>query len=244
MSTSGQRIYAIGDIHGCLEKLEAVLTWVAADIAAEGPEAPVIVCLGDYGDRGVQTRGVIDRLIGLAAGDARTVVLRGNHDQYLIDYLAGRGYPSHWPSELMGGTATLASYDIGFADGVEAARAAVGPEHRSFLDATELMYRAGAYVFVHAGIRPEVPLDAQTADDLVWIREPFLSWTEPHEAIVVHGHTPGDQVMHCGNRIAVDTGAVFGGLLSCVVLEGAQAWTLGAGGCAPLEPVSDGWRLG
>ncbi|WP_112322372.1 metallophosphoesterase family protein [Oceanibium sediminis] len=234
--TDGKRIYAIGDIHGCLGALEHVLGRIAADFSARPHPAPVTLCVGDYVDRGPDARGVLDRLLALDGA----VLLLGNHDELFRDFLLG-DLPGEmfasWQRGAMGGRETLASYGLNPGVSPEEARAVAPASHLGFLQRAPRLVRIGGYVFVHAGIRPGVPLDRQDPHDLIWIREPFLSWTGPHPGIVVHGHTPVERVTHHGNRIEIDTGAVFGGPLSCLVLEGDTAMVLGSDGPRPLTPV-------
>ncbi|MSU88557.1 serine/threonine protein phosphatase [Rhodobacteraceae bacterium 2CG4] len=241
--TDGRRIYAIGDVHGCLEQLDTVLDRIAADLAQRPHDAPLIVFLGDYGDRGPDSRGVIERLVALAAEPLPTLFLLGNHDHMFLEYLREppvRGSDRlHWLSRALGGSRTLASYGV-TANALAPGRAhrafvrAVPAAHVAFLEGAAFGARIGGYFFAHAGIRPGVPLDRQDLWDLIWIREPFLSDTGAHPAVVVHGHTPTDRVENHGNRIGVDTGAVFGGRLSCIVLEDEDQAELTGAGLASL----------
>lgn len=254
--TEGQRIYAIGDVHGRRDLLEATLERIRADLARRPHPRPRVVCLGDYVDRGPDSRGVIETLIALRDSDLAADFLLGNHDSYVEEYLArpdwyDRTY--HWLHSSMGGAATLASYGVADASEMrplatrDAFAAALPPAHRAFLQDCALWRRVGGYVFVHAGIRPGVALEAQTRDDCIWIREPFLTATEDFGFKVVHGHTIVQRVEHRANRIAIDTGAAKGGPLTCLVLEGADVALLEAVGLRPL-PVGrfqrDGTRWG
>jgi len=251
--TEGRRIYAIGDIHGRLDLLTAMIARIRADLAARPHRHPLVVFLGDYIDRGPEGRGVVEALIALKGDPLPTRFLLGNHDSYVRAYLDDpRWYDRtyHWLHENMGGNATLASYGVPGAnwDRPDATRAAFAaafpPEHMAFIDACELMIPLGGYLFVHAGIRPGVPLEAQDPDDLIWIREPFLSWDGDFGAKVVHGHTIVPEVEHRSNRIAVDTGAVRTGVLSTVVLEGDRVELLTGKGPKPWPEGSGlaGWR--
>jgi len=224
----------MSDIHGCFDHLQTVLAWVQADLAAHPADSAELVFLGDYCDRGSDTRGVIDTLLEVEAGPIDTVFLRGNHDAYFMNHLAGNPTPDNWPNPNMGGTETLASYGLGFEDGPDAVARAIPADHRAFLDRTRLWHRSGGYLFVHAGIKPGIPVEEQDPQDLLFIRRPFLDHKGPHGAVVVHGHTPTDRVTHHGNRIAVDTGAVFGGMLSVLVLDGADAVELSPRGRVPI----------
>lgn len=248
-ATEGQRIYAVGDIHGHLAILDAMLACIRADLDARPHPAPLLVFLGDYGDRGPDTRGVINRLIGLGAGPVPMVTLLGNHDSYVQAYLEEPEWHDrsmHWLHPSMGGAQTLASYGVSGGSerdpaATHAAFAASYPqEHLAFLDGCQLWHRVGRYVFVHAGIRPGVPLDAQVRDDCIWIREPFLSSRDDFGFKVVHGHTIVPEAQHHSNRIAIDTGAFRTGRLSCLVLEDETVALLGPE--AP-EPFPEGTGL-
>jgi serine/threonine protein phosphatase 1 len=251
--TEGRRIYAVGDIHGRHDLLTDMLARIRADLAARPHRHPFVVFLGDYVDRGPDSRGVIETLIGFQAGDIPAAFLLGNHDRYLQTYLDDPDWYDlrfHWLAENLGGSRTLASYGVLDADPArpaatrDAFAAALPASHRGFLDAANLLVRSGAYVFAHAGIRPGVALDAQDPEDLIWIREPFLTSTVDFGFKVVHGHTIAKAVEHHPNRIAVDTGAFRTGVLSCIVLEGADVALLAPGGPTPW-PVGAGlarWR--
>lgn len=252
-ATDGQRIYAVGDIHGRLDLLTDMLARIRADLAARPHPHPLVVFLGDYVDRGPDSRGVIETLIAFRGGDIPAAFLLGNHDRYVQAYLDDPDWYDlryHWLAENLGGARTLASYGIADADPDRPAAtrdgfaAAFPASHRAFLDDAALSLRRGGYVFAHAGIRPGVDLAAQDPEDLVWIREPFLTSTADFGFKVVHGHTIAKAVEHHRNRIAVDTGAFRTGILSCVVLEGASVALLTPSGPKPW-PVGAGiagWR--
>lgn len=239
--------YAIGDIHGRLDKLRAVHALIAEDRRRAGAAAAEVVHLGDLVDRGPESAGVIEFLRdGIARGE-RWKVLRGNHDRMFLDFLDGGDLSGGWSGAdwlrpSFGGTETLASYGVAARGGQperlrEQALARVPQAHRDFLGALPLWHRAGAAVFVHAGIRPGVPMELQTEEDLIWIRAPFLFDQSDHGALIVHGHTPEDEVTHHGNRLAVDTGAGYGRALSAVAVEGWRAWLITRDGRVPLTPV-------
>ena len=213
----GQRVYVVGDIHGCLARLERLHREIAADLAANPIASATLVHLGDYLDNGPDSAGVIAHLLS-AAPKIPTVNLLGDHERMLLDALAGdRAAATDWL--WAGGKAALESWGLDPDLPREAWEAALPPDHVAFLRALRPMYRAGDYVFVHAGIRPGVDLDKQTLDDLTGIRQPFL-WTEqPLGAIVVHGHSSGPTVVRTENRVGLDTGAGMGGPLTCAVLE-------------------------
>lgn len=240
--------YAIGDVHGHLDKLRRVHELIAQDRRDHGTLDAPIVHVGDLVDRGPDSRGVIQHLIdGIAAGE-NWVVLQGNHDRLFANFLhdpaqadSARWSGLDWLRPSFGGWATLASY--GVATGIEdiatahaEAQTRVPDAHRTFLEALPRWYRRGEAVFVHAGVRPGIPVEQQAEHDLLWIRGDFLFDTRDHGALVVHGHTPVDEVTHCGNRLAIDTGAAHGGPLSAVVVEGRDAWLLTGDGRVPVVP--------
>ena len=209
---------------------------------------PLLVFLGDYMDRGPECRGVLEALMALRGGDLPVRFLLGNHDSYVREYLLDPDWfdrTYHWLHDAMGGNRTLASYGVPNATWEspqvthDAFARAFPAEHLAFIDECELMLPIGGYVFVHAGIRPGVALERQERDDLIWIREPFLSSAEDFGVKVVHGHTIVPRVEHHRNRIALDTGAVKTGVLSCLVLEGAETALLTENGPEPL-PVGAG----
>lgn len=243
------RVYAIGDIHGHLDLLLAAHHLIAADRVATGDAAAPVVHIGDLVDRGADSRGVIDHLMaGIAAGSP-WVVLKGNHDRMFSFFMES---PSRrdlrlrpdlsWLHPRLGGGPTLASYGVHApTDRPEAAvhadaRAAVPPEHLGFLAALPAMHRVGDVVFAHAGIRPGIALEAQTEDDLTWIRHDFLDDPRDHGVLVVHGHTAVDRATHYGNRVNIDSSAAYGGPVSAVVIEGRDVWLLTGAGRVPLQP--------
>lgn len=215
----GLRVYAIGDIHGCSDQLAALHRAVFADLAARPVARAELVHLGDLLDRGPDSAGVIRALLALpdtAPPALIAITLRGNHEQMALDALAGDEV-GLWLDN--GGAATLSSWGVAPRLRPAAWAGLIPPSHLGFLRALPLRHRAGDYLFVHAGVRPGVPLAAQTADDLLWIREPFLSATEAFGAVVVHGHTPTHAPVVRANRVGLDTGAVMGGALTCGVFE-------------------------
>jgi serine/threonine protein phosphatase 1 len=218
-------VTAIGDVHGHLALLEPILNRAERRAAAEPASRHVIVLLGDLVDRGPDTRGVIERLCRGVRG-CELVTLRGNHEDAMLAFLTGGEERMHWLS--YGGIETLLSYDIEVPDRLtgtseDAVRRALADKlpahHRRFLEAMPLSVTIGDYFFVHAGVRPGRSLADQSPVDLVWIREPFLSWREPFEKVVVHGHTPVRDPELLPNRINLDTGAFATGRLTAAVLE-------------------------
>jgi len=222
----GVRLYAVGDIHGCAGQLDALLAQIEAE-PAEMLEKR-IVFLGDYVDRGPDSRAVVERLVALQKSKPQTVFLKGNHEAAMLDFLHAPDAEASWLN--WGGAETLQSYGIAqifsrephlvaaeFADRLPAA-------HRAFFDGLELYSVAAGYLFVHAGVRPGVPLEAQEERDLLWIRGEFhnaLPERRP-DKVVVHGHHPVKKPLDAGWRVDVDTGACYGGKLTAAVLEGTN----------------------
>lgn len=248
-TTDGHRIYAIGDIHGCLEQLQTVQANIQRDLLERPHASPVIIYLGDFIDRGPDSRGVIENLMAEHAAPHHTHLLLGNHDQMVQIYSDDPATPIrpngplvkkiHWLHEIAGGAETLRSYGVEGADAdrpqdTHAAFLAAFPDtHMEFIRNLEIYVRFGSYLFVHAGINPDAALEDQTEDDFLWMREPFLSSTKDHGFTVVHGHSPSKEVQNRGNRIGIDTGAVFGRKLSCLVLEDADQALLEPTGIRP-----------
>lgn len=227
----GTRLYAIGDVHGCDDLLAEAHRKVAADLALRPADDHRIIHIGDYIDRGPDAAAVVDRLARMAEADKHGVFLRGNHEGLLLDFLEDPlGVGPNWLAN--GGDATLASYGITSSrlfltgkdcmDFADRLAALVPPSHRAFLSGLDLSARFGDYFFCHAGIRPGVPLDRQRPLDLTWIREEFLLDGRDFGAVVIHGHTPVHEPEALSNRINIDTGAVFGGRLTCLALDGTE----------------------
>ena len=242
--------YAIGDIHGHLDLLKRAHDRIAQDQARHG--AAPVVHVGDLVDRGPDCRGVIDFLRDGIREGQDWVVLKGNHDRMFAAFLQdphwrdpGLRPDMSWLHPRIGGAATLASYGVRSAldrplGPVHAeAVAVVPPEHRAFLAALPTSHVRHETVFVHAGLRPGIPLADQAETDLVWIRQPFLDDPRDHGALVVHGHTAIEMATHHGNRVNLDSGAAYGGPLSAVVIEGRRAYELTAKGRMRLLSYRD-----
>jgi len=203
---------------------------IAADLANVSGIDARIVHVGDYVDRGPDSAGVIERLSRLAAGDSRFVCLMGNHDELMAGFLDDP--VAHGPNWFRNGAdATLRSYGIAVPDELTAGdltllsaqlAEAMPPQHRDFVRNLPRSVKFGDFFFCHAGIRPGVPLARQSPDDLTWIREPFLGSGRDHGAVIVHGHTPANTPEVRSNRINVDTGAVYGGPLTVLAIDGTQ----------------------
>jgi serine/threonine protein phosphatase 1 len=218
---AGQRVYAIGDVHGCADRLEALHRLIRDDLAARPVQEPTIVHLGDYIDRGENSAGALACLLRAAWPEPRPrlVNLSGNHEAMMLAALdaPGRESVSHWLAN--GAAAALASWGIPPGSGPAEWRQRIPADHLALLRGLSFLHRQGGYAFVHAGLRPGVPMERQTREDMLWIREPFLSFDGPLPAVVVHGHTPARTVTVRRNRIGIDTGAVMGGELTCLVLQ-------------------------
>jgi diadenosine tetraphosphatase ApaH/serine/threonine PP2A family protein phosphatase len=216
----GRRVYAVGDVHGCAMQLAALHEAIAADLAARPVLAPLIVHLGDYLDRGPDSEAVLARLTaGLPLVGAEVVNLCGNHEAMALAALGGDNGESAALWLVNGAAPTLASWGIDPCSPSASWAALVPAEHLRFLRDLALTHREGGYVFVHAGLRPGVPLAAQDPADFLWIREPFLSFAGDLGVVAVHGHTPTREPVVRANRIGIDTGAVYGGPLTAAVLE-------------------------
>jgi len=231
----GSRVYAVGDVHGRDDLLRELIAKIEDDRAARGPARDVIVFLGDLIDRGPASCEVVERLRGFAPDNARLVFLAGNHEEVLLRILDGH-------EELVGdwlrfgGADCLRSYGLDPAslprsarEAVLAIRKAIPGSHAEFLRSFSDTVRIGDYLFVHAGIRPGLPLAEQSQSDLRWIRRDFLDDDSDHGFIVVHGHTISSQVDQQPNRVGIDTGAYHSGVLSAIGLAGDRRWFLQTG---------------
>jgi len=199
---SVSRTLAMGDIHGCLDKLVKLMQAINWR-----PAHDTLIFIGDYIDRGPDSAGVIEYLIGLKDRSDRLIFLTGNHEQMLLDFLEGRNSQLFFAN---GGYETLASYG-GSEKNIPAA-------HHDFIHSLRSYYETEEYIFVHAGLRDGIPLKEQSLNDLVWIREEFILSNYDHGKRVVFGHTPLGAPLVRDNKIGIDTGAVYGGLLTCVEL--------------------------
>ncbi|MGZ8999040.1 MAG: metallophosphoesterase [Allosphingosinicella sp.] len=229
------RAYAIGDIHGRLDLLTDLLDQIERDNAARPTARTYLIFLGDFVDRGPDSRGVIERLLSHPPDFARPVFIKGNHEEFFLGVLNGQeetirdwltygGYQCCESYGLsQGWTLNATAQEI-----QERLRAAVPESHRDFLENMADSFQFGDYVFVHAGIRPGVPLEAQSSKDLRWIREGFLDDVTNHGVMVVHGHTIVGSPEQHPNRISLDTGAYRSGVLTALGLEGRDRWFLTA----------------
>jgi Calcineurin-like phosphoesterase len=217
-------LYVIGDIHGRLDLLDRMIEAIRRDAGEQATEC-LTVTVGDYIDRGPESRGVIERLMGNPF-PGRYVALRGNHEAILEGFLLDARVGNHW--QHLGGLETLRSFGVSvspfmagqdFERAAEQLRAALTPEETKFLASLRMSLSVGRYFICHAGVRPGIPLEQQSQEDLLWIREAFLLSNEDFGKVIVHGHTPTLEPEVRANRINVDTGAFFTGRLTCVVLE-------------------------
>jgi serine/threonine protein phosphatase 1 len=224
----GACVYAVGDVHGRADLLAEMHRLIAADAASLTPgTGKVVVYLGDYVDRGLESRRVLDLLINDPLADFQAVHLLGNHDAWLLSFLVDPAIGPIWLR--YGGDATMHSYGVQFGTPQDdpryyqqlqhSLRERIPRRHVEFLRRLELSFESGDYLFVHAGVDPARPPHQQTADDLLWIREPFLSCRTDLGCVVVHGHTVESEPIVRANRIGIDTGACWTGCLTCLVLE-------------------------
>ena len=240
----GWRGYAVGDIHGRADLLDRLLADIERDNDARGPCRTLLVFLGDLIDRGPGSKQVVERLRTYSRPGIETAFIAGNHEEVLLRLLAGeRGLMRHWLK--FGGGQCLSSYGLdpvaldrlGETAALAQLREAFPPAHENFLTGFADTVRFGDYVFVHAGIRPQVDLSMQRQADLRWIRDPFLTDQTDHGVMVVHGHTISDRIVERPNRIGIDTGAYRSGILSAIGLEGPARWQLST---RPAEIVTAG----
>jgi len=224
------RVYAVGDIHGSSPQLKTLLDRIAGELEAAPCDRNLVVFIGDYVDRGLNSREVIDLLVQDPFPQARAVFLKGNHERMMLDFLAdpeaGRGWLN------AGGLATLLSYGVTLPDPQNPLhhlpetqarfREALPAAHRDYLQRLRLWHREGNYLFAHAGINPSRSLDDQTEADLLWGNELFLGSTLDYGFVVVHGHSVRDRPEVMANRIGIDTGAYATGRLTSLVLESAE----------------------
>ncbi|MGN6514339.1 MAG: metallophosphoesterase family protein [Rhizomicrobium sp.] len=223
----GTRVYAIGDIHGRSDLLDRLLMQIRRE-SAVFPGQVVLVFIGDYVDRGRDSKGVIDILVE-ARQEFQTRLLRGNHDQSMLNFIANpNAYPA-WRD--IGGADTLWSYGVSppksadtsaYSDTRDRFVKVLPPAHVEIFQILESAVEIGDYLFVHAGVRPGIPLESQDPMDLMWIRDEFLTSKSPFEKMIVHGHSPMREPARKSNRISIDTGAYASGRLTAAVFEGTD----------------------
>lgn len=223
------RVYCIGDIHGRHDLLVKLLSQIKQDAASFSGRV-LMIYLGDYIDRGMQSRDVIEELLQNVQPGIEYVYLRGNHEQTMLDFLREESVGRSWFT--YGGQATLASYNAcdakiptkreDFITIQQRLLKNLPRSHFQFLNNTLFSYSLGSYFFVHAGINPDLSLSRQKPENMLWIRNEFVSEKKPYEKIIVHGHTITDEPELLPNRIGIDTGAYASGILTCLVLQGDQ----------------------
>ncbi len=247
---AGERVYAIGDVHGNLDLLRELIRRIEADNAARGPADTTIIFLGDLVDRGPDSAGVVDAALALARESSGPLVrfLKGNHEE-VFERAASGDERALRHFIRMGGRETILSYpiavnvyeELSIEELTQHMLSLIPRTHVDFISDFEDCIVIGDYAFVHAGVRPGVPVAEQKKSDLRWIREGFVNDNTPHDKMIVHGHTIFDDVDMQSNRIGVDTGAYRTGTLSALGLEGTDRWVLQASGEAHPERAQAGW---
>ncbi len=225
LSANVSRLYVIGDIHGRSDLLDRIAAEIKRDLEQRPNSQCLTVTLGDYVDRGPDSRGVIERLIHNPF-PTPYVALKGNHEELLLSFLTDPAVGPHW--RQLGGLETMHSYGVsvaslmmgkGYEEASRALRDAVPEDHFLFLSSLRNSLTVGQYFLCHAGVRPGVALDRQRPEDLLWIRDEFLSSKKNFGKIVVHGHTPSEPAQVLPNRINIDTGAYATGRLTCLIAD-------------------------
>lgn len=230
---AGQRIYAVGDIHGRLDLLNDLLERIERDNAERAEADTQLIFLGDLVDRGPQSAAVVERLMTLSQSSQGISFLLGNHEEVFLKVLEGDEKALRFFLRI-GGRETVLSYGISqaeydasdYGELLAMIQATVPADHRDFLRGFGDLIVMGDYAFVHAGVQPDLPLDAQKPASLRWIRDEFLNHRGPFEKIIVHGHTIFDEVAHGPGRIGLDTGAYESGRLTAMGFEGEARWIL------------------
>lgn len=210
------RLYAIGDIHGCIDELNVLLNWFEEDQAITRDDR--VIFIGDYIDRGVDSCACIDALIQFKVRHSETFFLRGNHEDMLLDYIGLSGSNGDFYLSN-GGDTTLENYGTSANEPIDVILKHIPKSHLEFFQNLESYIICGDYVFAHAGVHPEVELNEQLPDDIYWIRDEFLYHPHPFDKTVVFGHTPHVEVaFDLPYKIGIDTGLVYGNFLSCIEL--------------------------
>ncbi|MBW2259977.1 MAG: serine/threonine protein phosphatase [Deltaproteobacteria bacterium] len=210
-----ERLFAIGDIHGCFDKLIALM-----DIIDVDPERDTLVFIGDYIDRGTQSKEVVDYLIDLSRQSGNVVFLKGNHELMLEQYLTGTNKLGFLAN---GGLETLDSYLKGSSPD---ATNPIPTTHLDFFSDLSMYYETDQYIFVHAGLKANVPLEEQNEGDMLWIRGEFIYSDFDFGKRVIFGHTPFQEPIIFDNKIGIDTGAVYGNKLTCIELPAARFYNV------------------
>ena len=238
----GMRVYAVGDVHGRIDLLQELLALIEADSAARGPADTRLVMLGDLIDRGAGSADVVRMFRVDPPAFAKVHIVMGNHEEMLLRLIDEPSIDALTHFLRYGGYQTLESYgvpermlEVPELYPAEALLGFVPPEDLAFIGTFADMVRLGDYLFVHAGIRPDVPLDDQLPSDLRWIRAPFLTSDADHGVTVVHGHTISKEAEIRANRIGIDTGAYASGILTALGLERRDRWMLATEARAPAR---------
>jgi serine/threonine protein phosphatase 1 len=212
-----ERLFIVGDIHGCLDPLKRMM-----DKIDWRPEEDGLIFLGDYIDRGVDSKGVVDYIIEISNSSPLVQCLMGNHENILLDFLS-----SGDPRLLLlnGGITTLESYQVEEKGEKEAL---IPQEHVAFFESLFLYIELDEYYVVHAGFRPGVEVEKQATEDLIWIREPFIFSDYDFGKKVIFGHTPLAEPLVMDNKIGLDTGAVYGNKLTCLEIPRMKFYTVEA----------------
>lgn len=247
----GERVYAIGDVHGCAQELATLLEMIADDHEARGPAKLTVILLGDLVNRGPDSAGAIRLARELLASGAGRLI-KGNHEEIFVS--AARGHRQAIRTLLRnGGRATLTSFGLSdddidrgsFGDLADILKRDISRDDLALLDAGEDKIAIGDYLFVHAGVRPGVAIAQQEGADLRWIREEFVESSQDHGAVIVHGHTITETAEERENRIGIDTGAYRTGVLTAIGLEGDRKWFLATPpGLSDTEPACSADSLG
>lgn len=230
---AGRRVYAIGDVHGRNDLLQQLIGKIIDDDRARGKAESEIIFLGDLIDRGPDSAGVLETAMQLKQEIGSVRFLMGNHEEVYLQAASGSEKAARFFTRI-GGKETILSYEISMQEYMNLDSAALAERlpglipahHIDFVKSFEDQIIIGDYAFVHAGIRPGVSMHEQKPKDLRWIREEFLSVKEPHEKVIVYGHTINGDVIEKGNRIGIDTGAYYTEKLTALALEGDQRWYL------------------
>jgi|TARA_R100001244_G_scaffold44182_6_gene39910 serine/threonine protein phosphatase 1 len=229
----GRRVYAIGDVHGRNDLLQQLLQKIVMDDGERGAAKSEIIFLGDLVDRGPDSAGVLETAMQLKATAGNVRFLMGNHEEVYLAAATGDEKSVRFFNRI-GGRETILSYDISMKEYIELDMVQLAKriptlfpqEHVDFVSGFEDQIVVGDYAFVHAGIRPGLPLSEQRKKDLRWIREEFLATEAAHEKVIVYGHTISDEVVEAGNRIGIDTGAYYSNKLTALALQGSERWYL------------------
>jgi serine/threonine protein phosphatase 1 len=204
------KMFAIGDIHGCAQKLHELIELIAAD-----PQKDTLIFIGDYIDRGSSNRDVVDYVLQLKKEFKNVICLLGNHEQMLLNYLEDEDEEMYLCN---GGKHTLSDYGIKLSDTTGERKEKIPEAHLLFFQSLLPYHQTKDYIFVHAGLIPGISIDKQTIDDLLWVRYKFIDSDYDFGRRVIFGHTPMSNPLIMENKIGIDTGAVYGGKLTCLEL--------------------------